>query len=88
MSGSLSQVFFILIQWLISLAKLKGVGNDDIYLAYDSMCNLIKLKVSTDHLPFPPPLDKLWLNVKNVFHFQNHVSAECHAKFSPFEMKQ
>ena len=80
-----------LIQWLISLAKLKGVGNDDIYLAYDNMCNLMKLKVSKNPLPFPPPLNKLWLNVKkiiDVFHFQNHVSAECHANFSPVEMKQ
>ena len=55
------------------------------------MCNLMKLKMSRDSLPFPPPLDKLWLNVKkiiDVFHFQNHVSAECCAKFSPVEMKQ
>ena len=55
------------------------------------MCNLAKLRVARDPLPFPPPLDRLWLNVNkviDVFHFQNHVSAECREKFSPAKLKQ
>ena len=90
-SESPSQVFLILIQWLISLAKVKNMGDQNVFLAYDNMCNLAKLKVARDPLPFPPPLDKLWLNVNkiiDVFHFQNHVSAECREKFSPAKLKQ
>ena len=78
-SESPSQVFVILI-----LAKVKNIGDQDVFLAYYNMCNLAKLKVARDRLPFPPPLDKLWLNVNkviDVFHFQNHVSAECREKF-------
>ena len=61
-----------------------------IYLAYDNMCNLAKLKVAQSPLPFPSPLDKVWLDVNkiiDVFHFKNHISPECHKKFSPAKMK-
>ena len=84
-------MFLILIQWLLSLSKTKNSLEGDSYLAYDNMCNLAKLKVAKAPLPFPSPLDTLWLDVKkviDVFHFQNHVSAECRAKFSPAKLKE
>ena len=62
-----------------------------ISLAYDNMCNLAKLKVAQNPLPFAPPLDQLWLKVQkfiDVFHLKNHVSEQCREKFSPAELKK
>ena len=45
---------------------------------------------STNPLPLPPPLDKVWLNVVKIidtFHIGNHISAECKAKYSPDKIK-
>ncbi|XP_064381941.1 uncharacterized protein LOC135330880 [Halichondria panicea] len=45
-SESPSQVFLILIQWLLSLAKSRGGIGKPISLAYDNICNLAKLKAA------------------------------------------
>ena len=89
-SESPSQVFFILVQWLVSLAKVDAAPQKDMYLAYDNMCNLAKLKVAQAPLPFKPPLDKLWIDLNkiiDVFHFQNHVSIKCRETYSPAQLK-
>ncbi len=92
-SESPSQVFFILVQWLVSLSKLNeysDIHKRKMFLAYDNMCNLARLKVAQNPLPLPPPLDKLWMNIEkiiDVFHFKNHVSPDCHRKFSPANFK-
>lgn len=88
-SESPSQVFFILVQWLLSLSK--EIPQSDIILAYDNMCNLARMRIANQPLPFPPPLDRLWLDVKkiiDVFHFKNHVGIDCRSKFSPEKMKE
>ena len=90
-SESPSQVFLILIQWLVSLARANGGKKQHVALAYDNMCNLAKLKAAKVPLPFPPPLDKLWLDVEkviDVFHFKNHISADCQKNFSPTKLKE
>lgn len=90
-SESPSQVFFIIIQWLLSLAKTRGSPSGETILAYDNMCNLAKLKIAREPLPFPPPLDRLWLDTKkiiDVFHFKNHISPECKVKYSPAKLKE
>lgn len=90
-SESPSQVFLILIQWLVSLVKANGGKKQHVALAYDNMCNLPRIKAAKAPLPFPPPLDKLWLDVEkviDVFHFKNHISAECQKKFSPAKLKE
>ena len=59
-------------------------------LAYDNMCNLDRMKVAQQPLPFPSPFDKLWLNVVkiiDVFHFRNHTSKKCHSKYNPAKTK-
>ena len=76
---------------MVSLVKSNSKVEEDIFLAYDNMCNLERLKVAKTPLPLPPPLDKLWLNVNkvlDVFHFQNHVSHECREKFPPAKLKE
>ena len=49
------------------------------YLAYDNMCNVNRLKVARAALPLPPPMDKAWLNIEKIidtFHLPNHVNPE------------
>lgn len=90
-SESPSQVFLIIIQWLLSLTKESSDQSREIILAYDNMCNLAKLKIARSPLPFQPPLDRLWLDVKkviDVFHFKNHISPECQRQFSPAKVKE
>ena len=55
------------------------------------MCNLARLRVANQPLPFSPPLDRLWLDINkiiDVFHLKNHMSMDCRAKFSPAKMKE
>ena len=88
-SESPSQVFFILVQWLCSLVKTTS-SVPKVTLAYDNMCNLDRMKVAQQPLPFPSPFDKLWLNVVkiiDVFHFRNHTSKKCHTKYNPAKIK-
>ena len=92
-SESPSQVFFILLTWLRALLDTKSIPETrlhDIYIAYDNMCNLCRLKVATKPLPLPPPLDKAWLQCNKIidtFHLKNHSRAVCHTKYSPEKLK-
>ena len=82
-------MFIILIQWLLTMAKTNDSGI--VTLAYDNMCNLDKLKASKQLLPFEPPINKVWHDVKkiiDVFHFANHVSPACKEKYSPDKVKK
>ena len=62
-SESPSQVFYILIQWLVLLHE-KNELDEDIILAYDNMCNLERMRASRLPLPLEPPLDQLWIMSK------------------------
>ena len=88
-SESPSQVFFILIQWLLSIVKPTGELLK-VTLAYDNICNIDRMKVAQNPLPLPTPLDCLWLGIEKVidsFHLSNHVSAACREKYSPSKLK-
>ena len=63
-SESPSQVFLILIQWLLSLVKQNGY--DIAINAYDNMCNLERLRAVGTPLPLPPPLDKMWMSITKI----------------------
>ena len=88
-SESPSQVFLIILQWLLTLMN-STKPPPEVVLAYDNMCNLAKLKVAQKPLPLPPPLDTAWMNVTKIidsFHIGNHVSATCRESFSPVKLK-
>ena len=91
-SESPSQVFLILIQWLLSLVKQNGADIAlNATLAYDNMCNLERLKAVKVPLPLPPPLDKMWMSITkiiDVFHFGNHINPDCQRKYSPERIKE
>ena len=84
-SESLSQVFFIVLTWLIALLQSSAIKPEElqsIYLAYDNMCNLCHLKVARK----PLPLDRAWLRMNKIidsFHLRNHVNPECHTSLLP-----
>ena len=92
-SESPSQVFLILLQWLLSLVKALGGPSNlpAITVAYDNICNVEKMRITRKPLPLPPPYNKLWMNVQkiiDVFHFPNHISATCWEQFSPLQFKE
>ena len=93
-SESPSQVFFILLQWLVTLVNQGSLNEDsicDMHLAYDNMCNVCRLKVARVPLPLPPPMDKVWLKMNKIidsFHLPNHVNPQCHQIFSPKPLKE
>ncbi|XP_064384365.1 uncharacterized protein LOC135333325 isoform X3 [Halichondria panicea] len=92
-SESPMQVFFILIKWLQTLSQQPNYQflPTAMYLAYDNMCNVNRLKVARAALPLPPPMDKAWLNIEKIidtFHLPNHVNPECHTLYSPQRLKE
>ena len=64
---------------------------DKVYLAYDNMCNVCRLKVAKNDLPLSAPMDRAWLKVRKIidmFHLKNHSNPVCHTLYSPLEMKE
>ena len=90
-SESPSQVFLIILQWLLSMINpLNPNSKPNVTLAYDNICNLDRMKVAKHPLPLPKPLDTIWIDVTkiiDVFHFPNHVSEECKKIYSPEKVK-
>ena len=86
-SESPSQVFIILLQWLLNhQSTLKSSSSESIVLAYDNACNLDRLKAAQNPLPLESPLDKIWMNVHkiiDVFHFKNHTGLRCKQLYNP-----
>ena len=91
-SESPSQVFVFLINFLRH--KLKDVPADQwnqVFVAYDNMCNVDRMKAAKENLPFEAPFNKLWISISkiiDVFHLKNHKRAECHSKYNPKALKE
>ena len=70
------QVATITLKFL--LQTLKDTDQEkwnDIYLSYDNMCNLDRLKLLKNKLPLEGNLSNLWLNINKVIdplHLSNH----------------
>ena len=63
----------------------------EVILAYDNMCSLARLNAAKAPLPFPAPLDQMWLKIIKIidtFHLKNHISESCRCQFSPERVKQ
>ena len=86
-SESQGQVFLFIISWLFTL--LKGVPEaewNSIWLAYDNMCQLMKLKAAQIPLSLPSPYDRMWFAINKVvdaLHIKNHIDEECHTLLHP-----
>ena len=83
-----SPVFLILIQWLLPLVKQDGVYTAlGATIAYD----LDRFRVVQAPLSLPLPLDRMWKSITkiiDVFHFSNHIGADCRIKYSPEKVKE
>lgn len=64
---------------------------ENVILAYDNMCNLDRLKIARQPLPFPAPLNKIWSSIHKIidsFHLPNHRNPSCHTVYNPKQMKE
>ena len=90
-SESPSQVFLIVLKWLMNTVKDKPLETwGDIVLCYDNMCHLDGLKAAKQPLPLPAPYDGMWRNIKKIIdslHIRNHVDENCKKKYSPATIK-
>ena len=73
-SESPSQIFVFLINFLRH--KLKDVPADQwnqVFVAYDNMCNVDRMKAAKEDLPFEAPFNKQWISISkiiDVFHLK------------------
>jgi len=91
-SESPSQVFVFLVNFLRT--KLEGIPTEkwsNIFIAYDNMCNIEKMKVTKNELPFPAPFNEMWHKVSKIidtFHLKNHKREQCHKLYNPKKLKE
>ena len=78
------------VQALITSGSISADDLQNLFIAYDNMCNMCRLKVARKPLPLPQPMDRAWLQTHKIidtFHLKNHTSAICHTEYSPDAMK-
>jgi len=74
--------------------KLETVPPDEwdtIFIAYDNICNIERMRVAKKELPFQPPYNKMWLSVSKIidsFHLKNHKRKECKELYNPKKLKE
>ena len=70
-SESPSQVFVIVISWLLDVLKEREESKwKEVILCYDNMCHLDALKVAQKDLPLDAPYNKMWKKVINSLHIK------------------
>ena len=68
------------------MKDLPSTSWEKIWLAYDNMCQLVKLKASRQALPLPVPYKHMWTSINKVIdslHVCNHKDKACHAELHP-----
>lgn len=91
-SESPSQVFIFLVNFL--RRKLENISPDEwseIFVAYDNICNIERMKVTKEELPFPAPYNQIWKKISKIidtFHLKNHKRVECHQLYNPKRLKE
>ena len=84
-------VFLFLVNYLAK--KLEHVPVEkwkDVFIAYDNMCNLDRMKATKKDLPLPPPFNKMWSSVSKIidsFHLKNHKGENCKLLYNPEKLK-
>ena len=85
------QVAFILIKYL--QLKLRGKTEEErkqFFLSYDHMCGVDRLKLLRQPLPFEPPDDRIWLDLRKLIdplHLKNHQNKRCQELYNPEVLK-
>ncbi|XP_055354787.1 uncharacterized protein LOC129600331 [Paramacrobiotus metropolitanus] len=84
---SLGQVYLFVVSALYDL--LQNVAPEEwenIFVCYDNICQLNRLKAASAPLPFPEPFDQIWNRVSKIvdgLHIQNHKDPRCKEKYHP-----
>ena len=90
-SESPSQVFVIVISWLLEVLKGRHESEwKEVILCYDNMCHLDGLKVAKQDLPLDTPYNKMWEKVTKIIdslHIKNHTDLKCLATYHPKQVK-
>ena len=63
----------------------------NVFIAYDNMCNLDRMKATKNNLPLPPPFDKMWSSVSKIidsFHLKKHKGDNCKLLYNPEKLKE
>ncbi len=85
-SESIGQVFLITVAWLYQ--RLQNVPENewsDLFVAYDNMCQLNRLRVANNPLQLGP-YDAMWQKVTKIIdglHLSNHKNPTCNEKYNP-----
>ena len=86
-SESHGQVFLFVISWLYLIVRdIPTASWNQIWLAYDNMCQLLKTRASSADLPLPAPYNRMWACINKMIdglHIRNHVDPECHTNLHP-----
>lgn len=91
-SESLGQVFLFLMAWLYIIVKDKPSESwKGIWLAYDNMCQLVRLKAGKKELPLPHPFNKMWMEINKIIdglHIKNHSDPDCQNNLHPNKVEE
>lgn len=86
-SESPGQVFVFLLAWLyLTVRDIPVTSWGKLWLAYDNMCALVKLRAAQSPLPLPPPYNQMWNKINKVIdglHIKNHTEHTCHTDLHP-----
>ena len=84
---------FIFFQSNFLKTRLKDIPPDqwnEVFIAYDNICNIERMRAARGDLPFPEPYNMLWKRISKIidtFHLRNHKREECHKKYNPTALK-
>lgn len=88
---SLGQVYLFAVSWLYQfLQNVPQKEWDRVFLSYDNMCQLNRLRASKLPLPLDPPFDSMWNRIQKIIdglHVRNHKDPACQKMYdhSQFE---
>ena len=86
-SESPGQVMLFILSWLyLVLQQLPKESWTRLWLAYDNMCSLVKLRLSQAPLPLPSPYNMMWLKLNKCIdslHLRNHTEKFCQTDLNP-----
>ena len=86
-SESPTQVATITLKFLLEALKHIEVESwSKVFLSYDNMCNLDRIKLLKQKLPLDGEESDIWLKINKVIdplHLKNHKRVECHQMYNP-----
>ena len=80
-------ILLAMLDWLYSAIKaVQSAEWRGIWLAYDNMCQIVKLRVAQNDLPLPTPFNGMFKSINKIvdaLHIRNHTQEMCHSDLHP-----